>query len=362
MSGPVSGLNSASGVSGGSTSEIKSTQRPYAAIHGDGATDTVVLSKHKASQKKGVMGSIFDIGKGIFAGAVNTIKEMFSWQGLLMTAGTLGLISSFGAAVVMPFLIGAGVIAGASQVLKGVSNGDWKKVGEGIFTLGATGLGAKLGPKEINIKGTQYTLAKTVKNQDGVITAAKPTGILDSTIAYLKAPFRGLSKVENGQIALDAKGRLSDTKGLMSMGQEHATEGLVSMRQKFTRNPKADSAMGINAPLEKAVTAEIATTEQAVSPKPQVVKPQETNPVATNSASKDTNPLKAPEQKPSQAQEKAQTMAQSQPARDYGTVDGDDVFYDAEEFLELPSTKKDNPLNGRMADVQGEVDAGSRDN
>jgi hypothetical protein len=217
MAGPLPGIFGYSGLGGPSANDLYAQNIDAISTIYPGK-DTFSLSNQPPDkkQKKGFKESLKDVGKGIATGAVNTVKGIFTPQGLAMTLGTAGLMFAFGAPVVMPFLIGAGVLAGGGQIFKGALDGDWKKVGEGIFTLGATATGAKFGPKEFSSKGETFSLAKVVKNQDGTTQAVKPTGIFDSAWAYLKAPFRGFGKVENGNMAVTAEGQLANGKGIMS--------------------------------------------------------------------------------------------------------------------------------------------------
>lgn len=201
--------------------------------HAQSGKDSVTFSGHGAKEKKGLIGSLLDVGKGFVQGGINTVKGLFSLQGLAMSAGTFALIMAFGAATVMPFLIAAGVVVGGSQIIGGLLNSDWRKVGEGIFTMGATGLGAKYGPKEIDTSDGAFSVAKITQN-GGVAKANKPTGMLDSIVAYLKAPFRGLGKVnEQGEISLNAEGKFAESKSVFSAAGDRFQTGYDSLKQTF---------------------------------------------------------------------------------------------------------------------------------
>lgn len=259
MTGPLPGFYGPAGPGGLSANDL------YAQNIGAISTiypgkDTFSLSnqppQHK--QKKGLKDTLKDIGKGMANGAVNTIKGIFTPQGLGMMLGTAGLICAFGAPVVMPFLVGAGLLFGGSQVFKGLLDNDWQKVGEGIFTVGATATGAKFGPKQFSTKDGTFSLSKVVKNEDGVLQGVKPTGIFDSTLAYLKAPFRGFGKVENGSIAVTADGKLANSKGIMSAAGDQFHARTSSLKN---REPKSNSTTSDTSSVSS-------TTSSTVSQKP----------------------------------------------------------------------------------------------
>lgn len=316
MTGPVPNFSGFPGLSGSPSANDIYAQRLGLLTSGGG--DTFSLSSPQPEkQSKGFLGAVKDVGKGILNGALNTVKSLFTWQGLAMTLGTAGLIAAFGAPVVMPFLIAGGALAGGYQMLGGLMKGDWQKVGEGIFTLGATGVGAKYGPKEFTAKDGQFSIAKIVKNQDGVTQAVKPTGIWDSTLAYLKAPFRGFGRVEGDNIVLTTEGKLANPKGIISAAGDNFQATSASLKQKLDRKTKS---------------AEPVTPEESTTPSPEKAK---SNPV--NSTADDGI---------------------------------DDVFHDAVESQSVADSnigsktqtvnnaKKDpvNSDNNRVADVQGDID------
>lgn len=282
MTGPLPNISGYPGMIGSPSANDIYAQR--IGLLTSGAGDTFSLSSPRPeTQKKGFVGAVKDVGKGILNGALNTVKSLFTWQGLAMTLGTAGLIAVFGAPVVMPFLIAGGALAGGYQMLGGVVEGDWKKVGEGIFTLGATGVGAKYGPKEFTTKDGQFSLTKIVKNKDGVTEAVKPTGIWDSTLAYLKAPFRGFGKVEDGNIALTAEGKLANSKGIISAAGDNFQTTSAKVKQKLgNKTPSTESSTAGNAADDAASVT--STTDSDVGSKTQTV-----NAVKKDTASSENN-------------------------------------------------------------------------
>lgn len=251
MAGPLPGIFGYSGLGGPSANDLYAQNIDAISTIYPGK-DTFSLSNQPPDkkQKKGFKESLKEVGKGIANGAVNTVKGIFTPQGLALALGTAGLMFALGAPVVMPFLIGAGVLAGGGQIFKGALDGDWKKVGEGLFTLGATATGARFGPKEFSSKGETFSLAKMVKSQDGTTKAVKPTGIFDSVWAYLKAPFRGFGKVENGNIAVTAEGKLANGKGMMSTAGDQFQARFNSTKQNSTNTatPEVSSTETIKKP------------------------------------------------------------------------------------------------------------------
>lgn len=118
---------------------------------GPGQDEFVGISKKK--KKTGLEGFL----KGIYNGAVNTVKGIFSVQGIAMTAATAGLVWATGGAALLPLAaLGAGI--GGFQMIKGIAKGDAEGVGEGVFTTGASLLGLKFTPKTASLGGKSYTL------------------------------------------------------------------------------------------------------------------------------------------------------------------------------------------------------------
>jgi hypothetical protein len=109
--------------------------------------------KHK---KKGLEGFF----QGIYNGAANMIKGIFSVQGLAMTAATAGLVWATGGAALIPLAaLGGGI--GGFQMLKGIAQGNAEGVGEGVFTAGASLLGLRFTPKAVNLNGKAFTLGES---------------------------------------------------------------------------------------------------------------------------------------------------------------------------------------------------------
>jgi hypothetical protein len=125
--------------------------------------------------------------------------------------------------------------------------GDWEEAGKGTFTVGATMLGAKFGPK--TYKGaddTQYAMVKTA-TKDGETTVTQRSGLFGSTWGNIKSLFGGkLAKLDqDGNSMLTADGKLLEGKNIYQISKE-------SMQSRFGKN-KAQSA------------APAATTEEDVN-------------------------------------------------------------------------------------------------
>lgn len=104
-------------------------------------------------KKKGIEGFF----QGIYNGAANTIKGLFTGPGMAMAAASAGLVWATGGAALIPLaVIGAGV--GGFQMLKGIGQGDIEGVGEGVFTTAASLLGLKYTPRNVNLNGKTFTL------------------------------------------------------------------------------------------------------------------------------------------------------------------------------------------------------------
>ena len=101
----------------------------------------------KPEQKKTGFGAFFS---GIKNGFTGMVKNFFTVPGFLLTAASIAGVALFGAGMLFP-LIAVGVGVGGYQFIKGAVNGDAEKMGEGVFTLGTTLLGAKLTPNKIDV-------------------------------------------------------------------------------------------------------------------------------------------------------------------------------------------------------------------
>ncbi len=115
--------------------------------------------------KKSGFGAFFS---GVKNGFANMVKSFFTIPGFLLTAASVAGVAFLGAGMLLP-LIALGVGVGGYQLIKGAINGDAEKMGEGVFTLGATLLAGKLTPNKVG----PHELADT------------------SLLGKLKAPFIG---------------------------------------------------------------------------------------------------------------------------------------------------------------------------
>jgi hypothetical protein len=107
-------------------------------------------------KKKGVAGFF----QGILNGAVNTVKSLFTLQGILSMAGAGALVWATGGAALIPLAaLGAGI--GGFQMLNGLAKGDSESVGEGFFVAATSLLGLKFTPKKVNLNGQAFTLTNS---------------------------------------------------------------------------------------------------------------------------------------------------------------------------------------------------------
>lgn len=133
----------------------------------------------KSENRRGPIGGILG---GIWNGLKNTVKGLFSLKGLLMVGGFLALnIMTGGALTPLMFVLGIGV--GGYQLSKGLVHKDWEGMGQGIFTLGSTLIGAKFDMyTSKNAKtGENYAMALGRSKKDGATAASKRMpGIADN--------------------------------------------------------------------------------------------------------------------------------------------------------------------------------------
>jgi hypothetical protein len=182
--------------------------------------DILDLSSLKGGKKKstGFRGAITDFGKGILKGAYEAVTGLFTVKGMLMAVGGLIAVAVI-PAVAIPVLIAGGVAIGGTQIAKGLMSNDWEEAGKGTFTLGATVLGAKFGPK--SIKGAddaEYALVKTSK-KNGMTTASRPKGMFSATWANIKTLFGSkMGKLDkDGNIMTTADGKLVEGKNIYQL-------------------------------------------------------------------------------------------------------------------------------------------------
>lgn len=270
MYGPV--FNYTPGSTYGAGQNTEGTASPFSKpfVTG-GSQDSLDLSGQHGEHKKseGFVGAVKDFGKGIVKGAINTVTGLFTLKGMAMALGTLALVA-VAPAVAIPLLVAGGVTMGGIQVAKGVSTGNWEQAGEGTFTLAATMLGAKAGPKSFKGSGGEkYAFVKTA-TKDGVTTVSKPTGFWGKTVANLKATFGGkLAKVDkDGSITITPEGKIAEGKTIYQLGKD-------SVSARFG-SKKADSAGAASTGTTTTTAADTATTADTATDaaKTESVKPQ----------------------------------------------------------------------------------------
>lgn len=140
--------------------------------------------------KTGIVGFL----NGLKNGLVNSVKGLFTVNGLLLTAGTMGLVAATGGAALIPLgLLGLGV--GGYQVAKGVKNQNAEQVGEGVFTGAASLLGLRAAPGAV-----------------GAESLANP-----SLWGKIKAPFVGKGAFTNPEATYWGATKASSTASLTRM-------------------------------------------------------------------------------------------------------------------------------------------------
>jgi hypothetical protein len=117
-------------------------------------------------------GPVHGFLEGMKNGLVGTVKGLFSVNGLLMMGGTLALIAATGGAAT-PFLVAAGVGAGAFQMGHGLLRGDWEEMGRGAFMAGSTFLGAKFDFAKGASKATAKTSQAVSNASDSLSNASR---------------------------------------------------------------------------------------------------------------------------------------------------------------------------------------------
>ncbi len=253
-----------SGVSQTSDSSSASpVSKPYATL---GSQDVLSFSGQGKKKPQGVMGAITDFGKGIVKGAYNAVASLFTVQGMAMAVGSL-IFVAVAPAVAVPLLATAGVVMGGKQIAEGATTGDWEKAGEGTFTLGATMLGAKFGPKTVKGAGdAEYSFVST-STKDGVTTASKPTGILGNTWANIKAVFGGkMGKLDkDGNIMTTADGKLVDGKNIYQLTKEKFSKGNEKAAENSANASTASNAVSSRTSSTSTVAPKPKTTSSTVN-------------------------------------------------------------------------------------------------
>ncbi len=165
--------------------------------------DSFVNSQQKPKKGFSIVNAVTNFVKG---GVVNTIKGMFSLQGLAMMAGTAGLVAVAGTGV-LPFLAALGLGMGAIQGVNGAMNAlgkyaegdnagaekEFENIGQGFVTGLLSFLGAKSGYKSGSVK--------TVAN--GGKSSYKTAGTsIKSTLSQLWKDITLRSKVEGTNMNL----------------------------------------------------------------------------------------------------------------------------------------------------------------
>lgn len=160
--------------------------------------DTFTNGEEKTPKKSGLRRYF----EGIKNGAVKLVTDLFTVNGALITAATIGLVAATGGAALMPLaLLGMGV--GAFQFIKGAINKNPEAMGEGTVTLLASGVGAKIAPKTLGGE----TLANT------------------SLWGKIKAPFGGKGTYVNPEATY------------YSASKQATLDTFHSVKSRFTKNP-----------------------------------------------------------------------------------------------------------------------------
>ena len=244
--------------------------KPYATLD---SQDVLSFSGQGKKKSQGVMGAVKDFGKGVVKGAYNAVASLFTVKGMAMAVGSL-ICVAVAPAVAVPLLATVGVVMGGKQIAEGATTGDWEKAGEGTFTLGATMLGAKFGPKTVKGAGdAEYSFVSS-STKDGVTTASKPTGILGSAWANIKAVFGGkMGKLDkDGNIMTTADGKLVDgkniyqlTKEKFSKSNENAADSSANASTASSTVNSSSSSMSTVAPKSKTTSSTVNSSSSSMS-------------------------------------------------------------------------------------------------
>jgi hypothetical protein len=234
--------------------------------------DSIHLSSAKKESGKSFIGATAEVVKGFGKAGVDTIRNLLTVKGLLMTAGTIGLCAMVGPAII-PFLVAGGLLTGGAQMAKGAATGNWEGVGEGLFTAGTSMVGAKFAPKIArNAAGEELILSKSVSGD-----AAKP-GFLKS---MLKGTANQVRLVLGGKVTNPANPQGNTT--IYKLANESARNNWHTFKQQGASikesgakfNQRIDEISGANPKLQQTVK-ETLGTDGKVSLNP--VKTQSTNP------------------------------------------------------------------------------------
>lgn len=211
---------------------------PYADLSTVGQDQLLLSAQQGGSSSKGGIGNFF---KGIFTGAVNSVTSLLSPTGLALALGSAGLLLATGGAA-LPLLIGAGVIAGGTQVATGLMSGDAEKAGQGVFGIGASILGVKLAPKTVQSKGNGQTYAYVAK--DGAMQGT--FGRLMSTLNPF-SKMKQVAKTDSGVYTAVQDGASASTLRLSASNIKHGIQGIGKKKPGSTvdgdtPSPKPDGA------------------------------------------------------------------------------------------------------------------------
>ncbi len=221
------------------------------------AADQFTIQKTPAREEKGEKAETKQDGitgffKGIVNGAVNAVKSLFTPQGLLMAAATLGLIWMTGGAI-LPLLAVIGMGIGGFQIAKGAASGNTEAMGEGVFTFATSAIGLKANPSSITVgegaAAKTFTLAGSKEGQSA--------GMLEQ----LKSPF-GLAKYQAAdgsesltmyQLAMQkSQSRFSAMKGKLGDSTQQQTSA-AEKAQQLKRSDDRQTAIEVQK-LEDAET------------------------------------------------------------------------------------------------------------
>lgn len=126
----------------------------------------------------GLFGGIKDFFSGIVKGATNLIKSLADPKTWLMIVACAALCFIFPPAGMA--LLAIGVAMAGSQIVKGVSSGNMEQVGEGVFNLGLSAVGARstmsgvgsgTGAAKSSIQATEAATANVAKAEKSLEAA-----------------------------------------------------------------------------------------------------------------------------------------------------------------------------------------------
>lgn len=201
-----------------------------------GLTETYNNAMSGGGEKKsgGLFGGIKDFFSGIVKGATNLLKSLADPKTWLLIAGCAALCMIFPPAGFA--LMAVGVAMAGSKILKGATTGDWSQVGEGVFDLGLTAVGARStmggvgkggGAAQSSVQATEAAGANVAKAEKALeaAKASKDTAKIAEAEQALTA-----AKSESGRLAAAQEAHVKAQVASMTKGQRAAIQDSVGKK------------------------------------------------------------------------------------------------------------------------------------